>query len=167
MNTLRTRLHPVSALHSVPLTPPWTVDEFVLWLSRERGMSVSIRPRIPDTTDIVRCGTLYALKNELVITYSPQYSLRHQRQQIFHEIAHVLLDHRGSTSLEVRESALTLGIDPAQVREVLQRSSFSTATEADAELLGTELAIRSRGGITDDHDGYLHRSAAIIESPHR
>lgn len=156
-----------SALESIPLSAPWTVEEFCQWLERERGKTVSLLPRDADTSSILKCGTLYVMPDELAIKYSAQYSPRHQRQQIFHEIAHVLCDHRGEDVYDVPESTLTDGIDPSRVQEILRRSSFSTSTEAEAELLGTALAVLSRGDISGDRNGSLHRSAAIIEYPRR
>lgn len=154
-------------MDSIPLTPPWTVDEFILWLSDFKGKEVTLSQRTSAASQILKCGTLYVMDDRLTIMYSPEHSERHQRQQIFHEIAHVLCDHRGSDVYDVPASALTDGIDPAKVREMLHRGSFGTATEAEAELVGTHLAVLSRGGITDDMDGRLHRSASLIEFPHR
>lgn len=154
-------------MDAIPLTPPWTVDEFILWLSGHKGKEVTLAQRSPTASRILKCGTLYVMEHGLTIMYSPEHSERHQRQQIFHEIAHVLCDHRGSDIYDVPASALTDGIDPAKVREMLHRGSFGTATEAEAELVGTQLAVLSRGGITNDLNGRLHRSAALIEFPHR
>lgn len=158
-------------MDAIPLTPPWTVDEFILWLSDFKGKQVTLNQRTSIASQILKCGTLYVMDDRLTIMYSPEHSQRHQRQQIFHEIAHILCDHRGSdlgsNIYDVPASALTDGIDPERVRDMLQRDSFGTATEAEAELVGTQLAILSRGSITNDMNGSLHRSAALIEFPHR
>lgn len=158
-------------MEAIPLTPPWTVAEFIGWLSDYKGKEVTITQRSSTASRILKCGTLYVMEDGLTIMYNPEHSERHQRQQIFHEIAHVLCDHRGtdigSDIYDVPASALTDGIDPARVREMLHRDSFGTATEAEAELVGTQLAILSLGGITNDMNGRLHRSAALIEFPHR
>ncbi|MBP2527492.1 MULTISPECIES: ImmA/IrrE family metallo-endopeptidase [unclassified Rhodococcus (in: high G+C Gram-positive bacteria)] len=154
-------------MDSIPLTPPWTVEEFVLWLSDFKGKPVTLKERSSIASRILTCGTLYVMDDGLTIMYSPEHSKRHQRQQIFHEIAHILCDHRGSDVYDVPASVLTDGIDEAKVREILYRGSFGTATEAEAELVGTQLAVLSRGSITNDMDGSLHRSASLIEFPHR
>lgn len=154
-------------MDAIPLTPPWTVEEFVGWLSDHKGKRVTLRQRSAVASQTLKCGTLYVMKDELTIMYSAQHSRRHQRQQIFHEIAHVLCDHRGNDVYDVPASALTDGIDTAKLLETLHRGSFGTATEAEAELLGTQLAVMSKGGITNDGNGRLHRSASLIESPHR
>lgn len=149
-------------LARIPLTAPWTVDEFVQWLSQDTGRAVTLRTRSSAGLDRLGCGTLYVLSNELQIIYSDDRSERHQRQQIFHEIAHVLCDHRGSHVYDVPASVLTDGIDPARIIEVLHRGSFGTATEAEAELVGTALALMSRGAVCGDRWGALHRSAALM-----
>lgn len=110
------------------------------------------------------CGVLLqTVDDRLIIRYDPRRSVRHQRQQIFHEFGHILCDHIGDSSLEIAHSPLTEGIDPAVIKSVLHRDCFDTPSEAQAELLGTKLAVYSRGEVLD-RNGRLHRGAAFVES---
>jgi hypothetical protein len=101
--------------------------------------------------------------DRLIIKYDATRSMRHQRQQIFHEIAHVLCDHRGDDVFEIGESALTEGLDLTRLQYVMHRGAFDCESETQAELVGTRMAVLSRGSVTDTRGGRLHRSAALVE----
>jgi hypothetical protein len=176
-------------LRRIPLNPPWTVGEFASWISEDTGMQVVLEPHrlfaqpeggawSPDrrpwgspsgssgsaTAGLGACGLLLqTVDGRLIIRYDPRRSVRHQRQQIFHEFGHILCDHEGDTSLEIADSIFTEGIDPAVIKAVLHRDCFDTPTEQQAELLGTKLAVYSRGEVSDQN-GRLHRGAAFVES---
>ncbi|WP_433663064.1 hypothetical protein ACQPW1_13570 [Nocardia sp. CA-128927] len=154
------RVHDI--LDSIPLTPPWTVRELIEWLSDRVGKTIVLDPWRRHVPAASRCGALWVLDDQMIIKFDSNRSARGQRQEIMHEVGHVLLDHRGSSAYEVSESLLTEGLDPAWVREIMLRSSFDTDAEAAAEWLGTHLAGLSRGR-PDDVDGAAHRAASLFE----
>ncbi|WP_330180925.1 ImmA/IrrE family metallo-endopeptidase [Nocardia sp. NBC_01503] len=101
-------------------------------------------------------------EEELVIKYDPSRSARGQRQEIMHEIGHVLLEHRGDDRFEVTDSLLAEGLDPERVRAIMHRRHFDTTAEREAEWLGTHLAGLSRGR-PESIGGARHRAASLIE----
>ncbi|WP_331761269.1 ImmA/IrrE family metallo-endopeptidase (plasmid) [Nocardia sp. NBC_01377] len=149
-------------LDEIPLTPPWTIAEFMRWLSDRVGRTIVLDPWRQQVPIASRCGALWVMDHRMVIKYNPNRSPRGQRQEIMHEAGHVLLDHQGSTDFEVSESLLTEGLDPEWVRQILHRGSFDDVAEAQAEWLGTHLAGLSRGG-PNDTNGAAHRAASLFE----
>lgn len=160
---LRTRKHRVDeVLARVPLTPPWTVAEFLGWMSDETGRVVELEPWSAWHDDLGgRCGLLLGSPERYVIKYDPTRTERHQRQDIFHECAHVLCKHEGEP-FRPTESLLTEGIDLSSIEFMMRRSTFDNPTEAEAELIGTRLAVLSRGPIDLRSRGAVHRIAGTL-----
>ncbi|MBM4532455.1 ImmA/IrrE family metallo-endopeptidase [Rhodococcus hoagii] len=151
-------------LARVPLQPPWTVGEFLTWLEEDTGRTVELVPWTgsafePDN----RCGLLLGGPNRYVIRYDATRSVRHQRQQIFHEVGHVLCQQRIREKFRPTASVLTEGLNLAGIEYMMQRSTFDSPTEAEAELVGTQLAVLSRGPIDLDSVGEVHRIAGTFE----
>ncbi|WP_216897350.1 ImmA/IrrE family metallo-endopeptidase [Nocardia alni] len=149
-------------LHSIPLTAPWTVAEFTTYLSARLGKRLVLDPWRVHVPSVSRCGALWVTERELVVKYDPARSPRGQRQEIMHEMGHVLLEHRGDDSFEVTDSLLAEGLDPRRVREIMHRRHFDSTAEQEAEWLGTHLAGLSRGR-PEDLNGASHRAASLIE----
>lgn len=152
-----------SVLAAVPLNPPWTVPEFSVWMEEFSGKSVRLSPwRNPTLAEGGACGLLWITSTELVVKFDGRRSLRHQRQQIFHEFAHVLCDHEPDGHYRIGASGLTEGMDPASIEAVMHRDCFDAGSEAEAELVGTKLAMLSQGDSEDDN-GRFHRAATFVE----
>jgi len=146
----------------IPLTPPWTVRELTTYLSARIGKRIVLDPWRVHVPSVSRCGALWVTEQELVIKYDPGRSPRGQRQEIMHEIGHVLLDHRGDDRFEITDSLLAEGLDPQRVHAIMHRQHFDSPAEQEAEWLGTHLAGLSRGR-PDDADGAGHRAASLVE----
>lgn len=136
-------------LRRVPLVPPWTVAEFSAWIEQEYSRAVVLRPWSDDGREHGgRCGLLVVTADTFFVSYNGERSPRHQRQQIFHEIGHILCGHTDESGSFVGplpgENPLTEGIDPAMIQHVLHRGAFDSDEERAAELVGTQLAVFSR-----------------------
>ncbi|MGK2321220.1 ImmA/IrrE family metallo-endopeptidase [Gordonia rhizosphera] len=97
-----------------------------------------------------------------MINYDDTRSERHQRQQIFHEIGHILCDHQGDSWNPDSMAALAEGLDIEMVERVLHRSVFDSEEETTAELVGTRLAVLSR---SQRGDGRFDRIASAFFEP--
>jgi len=149
-------------LSQIPLSAPWTVGEFLDWMSEHAQSEVVLSPWSgPRTESGGRCGLLLGSPERLIIKYDLDHSVRHQRQQIFHECAHILCQHEGEPFCPT-ESVLTQGIDVRSIEWMMRRDTFDTPTEKEAEVVGTQLAIRSRGPVDDSSLGALHRIAGTF-----
>jgi len=61
----------------------------------------------------------------------------HQTHIALHELAHMLLDHRGALSVGEASEPAVPNVDPQLVQLVLGRSMYSTEEERDAETLAS------------------------------
>ncbi len=149
-------------IERIPLTPPWTVDEFAEWLSEEKDKKVVLSPWRAvgaGSAGSGACGLLWVTRDELIVKFNSRRSPRHQRQEIFHEFGHLLFDHRGE-EWSVSASVMTEGVNPATIQRVMRRTSFDSAEERAAELLGTKLAVLSR---ERGSDSLANRMAYVVE----
>ncbi|MFF0818397.1 ImmA/IrrE family metallo-endopeptidase [Rhodococcus sp. NPDC003318] len=152
-----------NVLSRVPLEPPWTVGEFLTWLEEDSGRAVELSPWTGSPLEPEnRCGLLLGGPDRYVIRYDSTRSVRHQRQQIFHEVGHVLCQHPGER-FKPTAGVLTDGLSLAGIEYMMQRSTFDSPTEAEAELVGTQLAVLSRGPIDLDSRGEVHRIALTFD----
>ncbi|MFD1812069.1 ImmA/IrrE family metallo-endopeptidase [Rhodococcus gannanensis] len=160
----RSRERLAEVLRRVPLQPPWTVPEFLDWLAEDAGRDIELSPWTGAFTDPgSRCGLLLGGPRRYVIRYDAARSVRHQRQQIFHEVGHILCRHPGE-AFRPTDGALTEGLSLAGIEYMMRRTTFDSPTEAEAELVGTHLAVLSRGPIELDAHGELHRIASTFDS---
>lgn len=137
----------------VHLQPPWTVDEFRRWLSEHLGVSIELRRSDPDSDHLLtgECGLVAVKGSRAVIWYDASRSPRHQRQQVFHEFAHLLCGHHEARPLEETlksgEHPLVAGMSPAMIEAVFGPADpprqGRDRSEAEAELIGTKLAVLS------------------------
>lgn len=80
----------------ISLVAPWTVEEFRQWLGFELGLTLELRPypcQEASPRQAAECGLLVVKGGNATIWYDSARSERHQRQQIFHEFAHLLCGH--------------------------------------------------------------------------
>lgn len=161
--TRRSHVHDV--LSQIPLIAPWTVGEFLDWMAEHTKRKVILSPwTSPHEEFGGRCGLVWGTDDSYIIRYDPDHTVRHQRQQILHECSHILCQHEGQPFCPT-ESVLTEGLDINSLRWVMRRDTFDTPTEAEAELLGTQLAVRSKGPVDATSLGALHRIAGTF-GPH-
>lgn len=152
-------------LSQIPVVPPWTVDEFCSWIEDRYDRKVVLSPwqtEAPNAGEPGSCGLLWVTRDAFIINYDDTRSERNQRQQIFHEIGHILCDHQGGEWNPTSMAALADGLDLQMVERVLHRSVFDTEEETAAELVGTRLAVLSRG---QRGDGRFDRIASAFFEP--
>ena len=153
-----------AALARIPLVPPWTVDEFCGWVEESYGRQVILAPwqtEAPDAGEPGACGTLWVQRDSFIIKYDDTRSGRNQRQQIFHEVGHILPGHKGKP-WRMSDTIIAEGFDPATVDSVMYRGIFDSTEERVAELLGTRLAVLSR---EQRGDGRFDRIASGFFEP--
>lgn len=145
--------------------PPWTISEFAAWLEDEFDRRVVLLPWARGAETSGPCSSVYVLRDRFIVYYDSRYSERHQRQQIFHEFAHILCGHNGEKwRPEMAARPLFDGIEPEMVERLLHRRAFDSEEERTAELLGTRLAVLSR---RQDGDGRFDRIASAFFEPMR
>lgn len=141
-------------LARVDLVPPWSVEEFRRWLEKELALAIELRPYAQESPrQAAECGLLVIKGREVSVWYDPARSERHQRQQIFHEFAHLLCGHDRRlpllAAIKSGEHPLAAGLPQELIDRALSGLSIDapactpTRIESEAELLGTKLAVES------------------------
>lgn len=149
-------------LGKVDLVAPWTVDEFRQWLEAELQLTIQLHPYSQDQSpqQAAECGLLVIKGSKATIWYDSARSERHQRQQIFHEFAHLLCGHHERlpllAAMERGDHPLVAGLPADLVKRafaglVPADAPTSTRIESEAELIGTKLAVESVQLPADGH----------------
>ncbi|MBQ1076771.1 hypothetical protein KBX06_27005 [Micromonospora sp. C31] len=87
------------------------------------------------------------------IFFEQDTSPLHQLLIIGHEVGHLLAGHRATEVLDADASRLLLpDLDPQLVQRSLGRSNYAAAEEREAEMIGSLLLRRVRGGRGDVDD---------------
>ncbi|GAT82586.1 toxin [Streptomyces sp. F-3] len=97
------------------------------------------------------CGMWVAARDEDLIFYDANTTSAHQEHIILHELGHIICCHRGAGWLDEESARLLFpNLDPALVRDMLQRASYDDVQEQEAEiiayLLSQRLLSRRTGG---------------------
>ena len=154
----------------VRVEAPYSVEDFRSTMAKTLELDISVEPYralgvlAPQATVSVQCGLVVVTADSARILYDDTRSERHQRAQIFHEFAHLLCNHHTryplATLLRSGDHPLAEGLEPALLAAAFgqptpgELGDGRESMEAEAELAGTKLAVRSRGPIEP------HRSIA-------
>jgi len=121
---------------------PFVLSEFVARLEHARGRPIVIHPFPQPEADPV-FGLWLAMENADYIYHVDGTSPYHQTHIVLHEIAHLILDHKGTQAWQGLARRLTPDVDPELVTLILGRSVYRTAEEHDAETLASLILTRA------------------------
>lgn len=131
-------------LTSIDVPDPFDIQVFCDKIAKQRGRALYLHgiPGISGTD--APCGIWIATKTADHIFYEAATSPLHQDHIILHEVGHMLLEHSAIID-DVRPGAGTVfsGIDPATVNSLLNRASYATEDERDAERLAGLIAAKA------------------------
>jgi hypothetical protein len=123
-------------VRELDIPAPFDLDEFVAGLERQRHRPIRLSPF--SSGPGVPCGLWIGTAEADYIYHEQGTTPYHQTHIALHELAHMLLDHRGATQVwEKLVNLLVPGVDPQLVQLVLGRSMYSTEEERDAETLAS------------------------------
>lgn len=92
------------------------------------------------------CGMWVAARDEDLIFYDANTTSAHQEHIILHELGHIICCHRGAGWLDEESARLLFpNLDPALVRDMLQRASYDDVQEQEAEIIAYLLSQRVVG----------------------
>jgi hypothetical protein len=126
-------------LRGITVPRPFDLDAFCTEVAARRGRPL-IRRAAPGLSTEAPCGLWIATDRADHIFYDPGTSPLHAEHIVLHELAHILCDHSGSAGAVAR---LLPDLDPATVRRVLGRVSYTTEQEREAEMLASLIRGRS------------------------
>lgn len=158
------------ALRDVRVQRPFTIESFCEALSVQRGRQLVLR-ELPDSDGLrLPCGLWIAYPDEDHIWHIAATSQRHRQQVVFHEIAHMLLDHQGSSAVSSLMAALPPEIAPSRISAVFGRTNYDADQEHDAELTATilgEIVDQLPTAPSTSPHGLLDRVDATMAHPRR
>jgi hypothetical protein len=132
--------HVQALVEAGDLPDPFTLDEFLAKLEARRGRRIMLRPS--DYVPGRACGMWLQLTDVDVIVYARTAPL-HEEHIVLHEVGHMMCRHRGEPSLGDDIARMLMpDLDPAMVRSLLNRGSYSDIEEQEAELFATLLLER-------------------------
>jgi hypothetical protein len=131
---LRRRCAAVVARLRIPT--PFDVDDFCGQLGEQRGRPIHRMPMDLPTNS--PCGLLVSTQDSDFVVYEQRTTPPHQVHIVLHELAHLLLQHEAQPVVSEDASRLLLpDLDPALVRHLLGRSTYSVLEEREAELVAS------------------------------
>jgi hypothetical protein len=162
-------------LEHVTFPDPFDVTVFVTQLGERRGRPIHLLPQPGVGMGDGPCGVWVATADQDVILVEPGVAPLHREHIVLHEVGHILCDHGRAlgtpTSLAIR---LLPHLDPALVRRVLGRTSYTTPEEQEAELVATMIGARitqrasqpaETAPSTGDVAAVLQRLSRVIGGP--
>ena len=144
-------------LRGIRVPRPFDLDAFCAEVAARRGRPL-IRRAVPGLAAEAPCGMWIATDRTDHIFYDPGTSPLHAEHIVLHELAHILCDHSGSAGALAR---LFPDLDPAAVRRVLGRVSYTTEQEREAEMLAS--LIRGRTAANAGTIGPLADAFGFLE----
>ena len=123
-------------VRELDIPSPFDLGEFVAGLERQRHRPIRLCPF--SSGPGVPCGLWIGTADADYIYHEEGTTPYHQTHIALHELAHMLLDHRGATQVWERlVNMLVPDVDPQLVQLVLGRSMYTTEEERDAETLAS------------------------------
>ena len=120
---------------------PFTIDEFIAKLAARRGRRIELRPN--DYVPGGACGMWLKLADVDIIIYARTAPL-HEEHIVLHEVGHMLGEHSGHAGGNDHFIRILMpDLDPAMVRSLLSRGSYTDAEEQEAELFATLILERA------------------------
>ena len=144
----------LALVHTLPIPKPWDRSAFIENLGRMRGRRITL---VPCDTAIMkgRPGLWLARETDDVIVYDIGSSEYDADQVILHNIGHMLLEHRFSSSSSSLTSALLPAIDPATVRRVLGGQTDDDKLEHDADMFAAMVRIAAADALKRSRPRWL------------
>nr|WP_296064373.1 hypothetical protein [uncultured Actinoplanes sp.] len=131
MESLRRRCE--ARLRGLRIPSPFDLDAFCDEVAARRGRPL-VRQAVPGLSAEAPCGLWVGTGRADHVFYDPGTSPLHAEHIVLHELAHILSGHSGRDAGLAR---LFPDLDPATVRRVLGRVSYTTAQEREAEMMAS------------------------------
>ena len=122
-------------LDGVDIPDPFDVDAFASTIAGRRQRALHL---LPKQTPVGPCGVWLAMPEADYVFYENGTSAVHREHIILHELGHLLGEHEAHETIDddvLRE--LFPQLDPAMVRRVLGRTTYSAAEEQEAEMIAS------------------------------
>lgn len=130
-----------AVLGNLDIPQPFDLSQFLATLALQRQRLIFLHPFTSGPG--VPCGVWLATARADHIFHESGTTAWHATQIVVHEIAHMLLGHRGGAQpSHDLASLLAPDLDQALIQLILGRSAYATAEEQDAETLASLIVQR-------------------------
>ncbi|MFE2865023.1 ImmA/IrrE family metallo-endopeptidase [Embleya sp. NPDC059259] len=133
-------------------------------ISRARGRALRLMPLPEGMPAGMPCGMWAATEKADWVWYDASTSPAHQRHIVAHELAHVLCDHNGGMDA-LMAGRLSPDLDPATIRRMIGRTSYTDFQELEAETLATLLTLPAAPSSPELSGRVLSRLHASLTEP--
>ena len=144
-------------LRGIRVPSPFDLDAFCAEVAARRGRPLIRRP-VPGLSADAPCGMWIATERADHVFYDPGTSTLHAEHIVLHELAHILCGHTGADGSLAR---LFPDLDPATVRRVLGRVSYTCEQEREAEMVAS--LIRGRSSSSPGTPGRVADAFGFVE----
>jgi hypothetical protein len=167
LKQLRRRCNVLVGQLSIP--QPFDLAQFCDQLATSRGRPIHLLPlALPASAP---SGLWIAGRRADYIVYEQHTSPTHQRHIVLHEIGHMLCRHQPPQRTEATQPHdLFPSLTPQTVQRILQRTSYSTDEEREAELIASLILRRVQAeppappaSLSDDDAAVAQRLADAME----
>lgn len=137
------------ALRTISCPQPWTREALLQALSTQRGRAVTV-DQVEGVLTTEACGLLLQLDKEDRIILGSGMPSWHQDAVTAHELAHLLLGHRGDVTEPTAEHGFEEyfpDLDLTEVHRLLKREGHSSLDEYEAEFLATLILAHMTTGL--------------------
>src|SRR5262249_46640586 len=120
---------------------PFDIDTFVRFLSQRRRRPIHLVPLALGAAQ--PSGMTLVLSEMDIVCYEAETSWTHQEHIIAHELAHIMCGHTGTASVgDDVARVLFPNLDPALVRDMLNRTDHGDEYEWEAEVMASVILRR-------------------------
>jgi hypothetical protein len=152
-----------AVVRELPVPVPFDLEVFCAELGQQLG-----RPLVVSAWDDDRmrrrapCGLVARTAEMDLIHYDASTSELHGRHSVFHEVGHILADHRPVAGAPAESvGALLPDLDPSAINVVLARGVYDSPDEEEADLIATLLGLRV-DAVSPGDDPALRRMTEVF-----
>ena len=128
-------------IRDLDIPSPFDLTEFAARLERQRNRPIRLRP--VSFAAGAPCGLWIGTAEADYVFYEQGTTPFHRNFIALHELAHMLLGHRGLPAWQRLARRVAPDISPALVRLMLGRSGYSSPEEREAETLASSILDRA------------------------
>jgi hypothetical protein len=128
-------------IRDLDIPSPFDLTEFAARLERQRNRPIRLRP--VSFAAGAPCGLWIGTADADYVFYEQGTTPFHRSFIALHELAHMLLGHRGLPAWQGLARRVAPDISPALVRLMLGRSGYSSPEEREAETLASFILDRA------------------------
>lgn len=140
--TLRRRCR--ARVEALEMPEPWDFEGFCARVAAHTGRTLRVMP-VPVMPDGL-CGMYVSTASTDYVYTTSRTTPFHREHIALHEIGHLMAGHQGGVGVPDLAATLLPNLNPALVRAVLGRTSYTSEQEREAEYFATLVAKRSRSG---------------------